>query len=143
MTTDQWDEHFNQVRLHLVNDRGIPSREAFLRARTLTEKRLGPRPGVSIELKLALWWLERKLRRIEPMQIPMFVQKLFASAIYAITAGAAAYNLAISDGVITGQEWGAIAVVVLPAFWGKFSTNTRLIAASRKGESVNTPAPEE
>ena len=53
MTQGEWDEKFTEIRLSLINDHGVPSRQAMLRARPLTAKRHGERPdGPPGHLKL-------------------------------------------------------------------------------------------
>jgi len=48
-------------------------------------------------------------------------------------------QLALADAVVTGNEWGGILSAFLVAFWGKFSSNTTVVAASRKGETLSGP----
>ena len=45
MTQQEWDEKFTEIRLALINDHGVPARQAMLRARPLTAKRHGERPA--------------------------------------------------------------------------------------------------
>lgn len=132
----EWDTKFDEIRQHLIK-RGVPAREAWVRARKLAKNRHGARPGdVPVKARLALWWLRRKLEDVKPMEVPMFWKKLAVSAVYGVGACGAVLTAALADNVISGNEWGLIAGAFITAFWGTFKSNTTVIAPSRKGETI-------
>jgi H+/Cl- antiporter ClcA len=67
------------------------------------------------------------------------VKKLFVSLAYGVGALSGVLTAALADGVVSGDEWAALASAFFVAFWGKFSSNTTVIAASRTGETISGP----
>jgi len=67
------------------------------------------------------------------------VKKLITSLVYGLGALGAVVAAALGDGVITGTEWSAIAAAFVVAAWGKFSSNTTVLAPSREGETMAGP----
>ena len=140
VTHDEWKAKFNEIRLHLQNDRGVPAREATLRARVITGRRHGKQPpGLPLKARVALWWLGRKLKGVKPMEVSMLWKKVIVALLFGIGAVSATLNLALADGVMSGQDWMAVVTAFVGAAWGKFSSNTTVIAASRKGETLAGP----
>jgi len=142
MTRDEWDVEYDKKRLHLMYDRGLSAREAWQRARILTERQYGPRPGdpkLPAKMRVGLWWMRRKLKGVEPLEVSMFAKKVIVSLLYGLGAAAPVAQLALADGVISGNEWGGLISAAFVAFWGKFSSNTTVLKPSRKGETMAGP----
>lgn len=60
------------------------------------------------------------------------IRKVIAAALFGVGAAGPVVNAALADSIISGQEWRGILAAAGFAFWGKFSTNTRLFAAGRE-----------
>jgi|GEM_PF-2088140 len=140
----EWEARFDATRMHLINDRGFTPLEAWKRARQITTRRHGPCPKevkLPLTVRVFLWWLKKKLGQMarEEVGMGMIVKKLVVAALYGLGAAAPVLQLALADAVVTGNEWGGILSAFLVAFWGKFSSNTTVVAASRKGETLSGP----
>jgi hypothetical protein len=59
------------------------------------------------------------------------LQRVVVAITYGIGAASPILAQAWSDGAITGQEWGGIAVAFLVAGWGTFKSNTTLVYPNR------------
>jgi len=67
------------------------------------------------------------------------IKKAIVSLIYGLGALGAVVTVALQDGGITGEEWMLIGSAFVAAAWGKFSSNTTVIAPSRAGETIAGP----
>lgn len=76
------------------------------------------------------------LRRNE---VNPLVKKVIVSLVYGLGALGAVVTVALQDGVISGNEWGLIGSAFIAAAWGKFSSNTTILAPSRAGETIAGP----
>ena len=144
MTKAEWDARFYATRMHLINDRGFTPLEAWKRARQITARRYGARPEefrLPLWFRVGLWWLKRTLGHWSPEEVGMgiIVKKLLVAALFGLGAAAPVLQLALADMVVTGSEWGGILSAFAVAFWGKFSSNTTVLAASRRGEGIAGP----
>jgi len=142
MTQDEWDAHFDARRMHLINLRGLTPLEAWRRARKITERKHGRRPGeirLPLVIRVVIWWLKQRTGAWRPLEVSMLVKKLVVSLLYGIGAAAPALQLALADGVVTGNEWSGIFTALVVAFWGKFSSNTTVLGPSRDGETITGP----
>ena len=68
------------------------------------------------------------------------LKKLVVAVGYGLGAAYPVFNVALAGGV-TVEEWGAVGAAFAVAAWGKFSSNTTVLAPSRKGETVTGPQP--
>ena len=142
MTQAHWDQLF---KLHFKEQRKRHPSMNPGRAREIIWDSMvdafGPRPAgppkPPVPVRAGLWALKKKLRGIGPMEVPMFVKKLIVAAVYGIGATAATLQLALSDSVMSGDEWAAVLSAFVAAFWGKFSSNTTVVHPSRKGETIH------
>jgi hypothetical protein len=144
MTHDEWKAEFDRIVLHLVNDRGLSPRLAAKRARIKMQHRYGrqpKKPRLPLRLRLTLWWVGRKLKGTKPVEVKMshVWQKVVVSLMYGIGALGAVVSVALQDGSISGAEWMSMLSAFVAAAWGKFSSNTTVIAPSRKGETIAGP----
>ena len=118
----EWIGHRKQHEKALRNEYPMWSPTRILHeARRATEALHGPEP---------------KEEGMSPL-----VRKLIVSVIYGVGALGAVVSAALADGVVNSSEWWAIALAFGTAFWGKFSSNTTLIAPSRRGETIAGPRP--
>jgi hypothetical protein len=129
MTIEAWDQRFDEIRLHLQNDRGLEPREAWERARILTRRELGERPsGLSITKKVGLWFARRKLEKAmmdgKASPLPKWVLALG----FGLLACYGVADLALADGVIEAREWLAIGNAFIGAALGKFSNPEKLVS---------------
>ncbi len=123
MDHDEWEWHSKKARDRLHFQGGMSHFRARQLGHEITERRFGPQP-------------EEPKKEVKMSQ---FVSKLIVSLVFGIGATGAALTVALGDGVITGPEWMALAGILATTFWGKFSSNTRFLAPSRKGETVAGP----
>lgn len=104
----------------------------------------GPRPPAPqkppLPARVGLWALGKKLKGTKPLEVPMLMQKVVVALVFGLGAISVMLNGALADGLISGQEWGELLSAFFVAFWGKFSSNTTVIAPSRKGETISGPA---
>ena len=111
--------------------------------RRVMEKTYGPcppePPKPPLKMRLGLWWLKKKLKNVPTLEVSMLKKKLIVSLVFGIGAVGQLLNSALADGSISGAEWGAMLTPFVAAFWGKFSSNTTIVAPSRKGENVHGP----
>ncbi len=91
-----------------------------------------------VKVRIGLWWIRKKLKGMTPTEVPMFLKKLIVSLMFGVGAAAAAVQLALADSAISGDEWGLILSAFFAAAYGKFSSNTTVIAPSRTGESMTS-----
>ena len=130
MNGDDWDAIFTNTRLHLQNDRGINPREAWRRARLLTEKHHGPRPEevkLPLKVRLALWWLERKVEdKMDGKKSS--VPKWILAIVFGLASAYGVFELAMADGAISVKEGFAIGNAILVAAFGKFSNPEKKIS---------------
>ena len=141
MTRDHWDRLF---RLHFSEQRKRHPTMDLIRAQAIIYDSMvaafGPRPAAPpkppVPVRVGLWALSKKLRGLAPVEVPMFVKKLVVSVVYGIGATAATVQLALSDSVMSGDEWAAVLSAFIAAFWGTFKSNTTVVAPSRKGETI-------
>ena len=96
-------------------------------------------PRLPLRARLALWWLGKKLEGVKPMEVSMLWKKLIVSLVYGIGATGAVLSVVLQDSTITGTEWMALLSAFAAAGWGKFSSNTTVVAPSRKGETITGP----
>lgn len=144
MTSEEWKAEFEKIQLHLINDRGMHPRVAWKRARIKMEQHHGKqpiKPTLPLKVRLLFWWVGGKLKGMKPMEAKMshFWRKVVVSAIYGVGALGAVVSVALQDGSISGAEWMGMLSAFAAAAWGKFSSNTTVIAPSRKGETVAGP----
>lgn len=132
-----WKLHFRSARRRFptADMRGL--QVGVTRA---MERKYGPcppKPGHELPLKtrVALWWINRKLGGLPPVEVPMLLKKVIVSLTFAATAAGVPLKAALADNVITGAEWQTILVPAAIAFWGAFKSNTTVIAPNRKGEN--------
>ena len=78
-------------------------------------------------------------RNVSEVRMSPFVSKILTALVFGIGAVSLVLDAALADGTISGSEWPALLSAFAVAAWGKFSSNTRFIAPSRKGETVNGP----
>ena len=120
---DKWDKEFDKKRLHLQNDRGMPARAAWERARLLMKRAHGPRPRVKklpLKTRIALWMVRKKLEEKmdgKKSSIPKWVLALA----FGLAASYAVMDLALVDGAISLREGLAIGNAILVAAYAKFS----------------------
>lgn len=77
--------------------------------------------------------------KFQEVKMSPFVIKIITSLVFGFGAIGLVLNAALADGVISGGEWTTLLSAFAVAAWGKFSSNTRFIAPSRKGETVASP----
>lgn len=58
--------------------------------------------------------------------------RVVTALMYAVGVGVAAFQATTPP--ITVEGWIGLAIAFVVAFWGKFSSNTTVVAANRKGE---------
>lgn len=142
-TREEWDELFTDWRLLFQNGKGYPAPKAWEAAHREMRKH-GPRPPAPpkppLKIRVGLWAAKKKLKGMKPVEVPMLWKKLIVAAVFGIGAAGPVLSASLADGLISGQEWGGLLSAFVAAFWGKFSSNTTVIAPSRKGETVNGPA---
>jgi hypothetical protein len=141
-TREEWDElWWSWYRLQLR--RGVGAAKAFRAAHREMEKH-GPRPPAPpkppLKIQVGLWVVKKKLEGLPSVEVPMLWKKLVVALVFGIGAAGPVLSAALSDGAISGQEWGGLLSAFIAAFWGKFSSNTTVVAPSRKGETVHGPA---
>lgn len=143
VTPEEWEAQFDKTRLHLQNDRGVHPVQAWRQSRILTARKLGPQPREikpPLWMRLALWYLGKKLEKgMEPVEVSMLKQKVIVALVFGVAAAAPVLNAAFGDNVLTGAEVTALVGAFVGAAWGKFSSNTTVIAPSRRGETVHGP----
>lgn len=89
-------------------------------------------------VRIGLWFVSHALPDVEVKMSP-FAKKLIVSLAFGVGAVTVLLQTALSDGVISGAEWAEILPAFFIAAWGKFSSNTTVLAPSRKGESIAGP----
>lgn len=146
ITREHWDLLFKN---HLLEARkrypSLDTRELHRRVRRAIVMSYGPRPPGEpkppLAVRMGLWALKKKLRGLAPVEVKMspLVKKFFVSVIYGVGALSGVVGPLLADGSITGNEWGALFSAFVAAFWGKFSSNTTVLAPSREGETVAGP----
>lgn len=128
---------------HLRRERGWSQNDAMREATRLLEQAHGKSlklEGTKPPLwaRIGLWFVGRSLDGMEVKMSPL-IQKAIVSLVFGVSASALIFQGALSDGVITGGEWLEILSAFVAAAWGKFSSNTTILAPSRKGETVAGP----
>ena len=83
------------------------------------------------------WILKGRLREVKMSPL---VKKIVVSLAFGIGAVTIMLQAALADGVVSATEWAEMLPAFVAAFWGKFSSNTTIIAPSRKGETIAGPA---
>jgi hypothetical protein len=141
-TRDEWDQLWWSWQ-KFFRKRGKTANDAFKAAHREMKKH-GPRPPAPpkppLKVRVGLWVAKKKLGGLAPVEVPMFWKKLIVALVFGIGAAGPVLSAALADGAISGQEWGGLLSAFIAAFWGKFSSNTTVLAPSRKGETVNGPA---
>lgn len=129
MTRPEWDAEW-EACFKRLRAKGYDLVKAQVKARDITTALRGPRPaGSPLWVKLACKLVGRKLAGMKPGQENTMTQRLVAALIYGLTAALSALGAA---GIPqSSQGWMAILGVFITAFWGKFSSNTTIVAANR------------
>ena len=146
MTPAEWDKHHRAAVSRLHFEQRLPHFQAWHLAMEETIRKYGPPPKLErppVNVRIVLWWLKKKLEGMKPMEVSMspFVKKLIVSAVYGVGALGAVVAAALEDSVISGNEWALVLGAFAAAFWGKFSSNTTIIAPAREGETVTEFGP--
>ena len=150
MTPAEWDKHHRAAVSRLHFEKRLPHFQAWHLAMEETIRTHGQRPKelgrLPLNARIVLWWAKKKLEGMKPEVVSMtghssFVKKLIVSVVYGISVLSAVLTAALEDGVINGDEWFLMLSAFAAAFWGKFSSNTTIIAPSREGETVTEFGP--
>ncbi len=146
---DKWDKEFEKKRLHLQNDRGMPARAAWERARLLMKRAHGPRPRVKKprprvkkppwKTRIALWAVRRKLEGMIMDGKKSKIPKWLLALGFGLAATGAMINLAMADGSLSWGEAFAIGNAVLVAAAGKFSNPEKKLS-HKPSRLENEPA---
>ena len=97
-------------------------------------KRVGGVKGLLLRFAVS-----RVFRNVSEVRMSPLVKKIVTSLVFGIGAIGLGLQAALADGVISSGEWPALVSAFVAAFWGKFSSNTTILAPSRKGETVDGP----
>jgi len=144
MTHDHWKRldrlHFAAARKKYPTEDLDRLRRRVTTAMVATFGKCPPKPPKEpkppLQMRLGLWWLRRKLKGVKPLEVSMFVKKLVVSLLYGLGAAAPVIQLALADSAMSGDEWAAVMSAFIAAFWGKFSSNTTVLAPARDGETI-------
>jgi len=147
ITRKAWDDRWVANISRAMFEHHFEFQKARQVAYKQTEAQLGPQPPKPekppLPIRLLVFLLGKRLKGMKPLEVSMFVQKLVVSLVFGIGAAGPVVSAAFADGVISGQEWGGILSAFIAAAYGKFSSNTTVLAPSRKGETITDFGPKD
>lgn len=130
MTRAEWDAEW-ETRFKRLRAKGYDLEQSQVKARDIVTALYGPRPaGPPLWLKVACKIAGRKLAGLKPAEETTMGQRLLTSLIFGLTAALSA--LGASGIPATPEAWMSILGVFITAFWGKFSSNSTVLAPNRK-----------
>lgn len=132
MTREEWDGLWWAcfARLRRL---GYDPIVAHRTAREITIARYGQQPPKPpIWIRFGLSFVKRKISGLAPVEVKPMLQRVLIAAVYGIGALGAVLSAVLSDGKVDGQEWAALLSAFVVAAWGKFSSNTTVIAPGRE-----------
>jgi len=138
VTHDEWEAEWRACFTRL-RAKGYELLKAQETARAITQARYGPQPG-----KAPLWGrigakiVGKQLSGVAPVEVSPMLQRIIVALVYGIGAAGPVLAVVLSDGAISGGEWSGLLSAFLVAFWGKFSSSTTILSASRQGETQAT-----
>ena len=132
LTRQQWDD-IARARISAMMFGGRVKAEVAMRhANETMEQDYGPRPDPEPEKLKAPeppWWARAAIRVTLGKEQRGMAQRIIVSLVYAISAIVAAFQ---TGGMPqTPEAWIALVMAGVIAFWGKFSSNTTIMAANR------------
>lgn len=127
LTRAEWDAKW-WVFFNAHYDTYKSADKAFTYAGERMTKVFGPRPPGEPGLP---WWVKISALTLGVQMGPL-ITRILTALLYAIGVGVAAYQATVPP--ITVEGWIGLGIAVLVAFWGKFSSNTTVVAANRKTE---------
>ena len=128
LTREQWDIEWWACHARLTKQ-GRDSASAFRMAREITTARYGPQPeGASLGLKV---WSSVTRRKLLGVRVTggVMKQRIIVSIGYGLAGVLAAVQ--VNGLPSTRDGWLGFAGVFVAAAWGKFSSNTTLVAPDR------------
>ena len=92
-----------------------------------------------IKAALLRFAVSRVFGNVSEVKMSPLVKKIITALVFGVGAVSLVLDAALADGTISGGEWPALLSAFAVAAWGKFSSNTTIIAPSRAGESISGP----
>jgi hypothetical protein len=132
ITRQQWDD-ICEARISALMFNGRVKAEVAIRhANETMVQDYGPRPDPEPEKPKAPeppWWARAAIRVTLGKEQKGMAQRVLVSLVYAISAMVAAFQAGGMPS--TPEQWAALVMAGVIAFWGKFSSNTTIVAANR------------
>lgn len=132
VTREQWDNICKQRISAMMFGGRVRSEVAIRHANETMEQDYGPRPDPEPEKPKAPeppWWARAAIRVTLGKEQKGMAQRIVVSLVYALSAMMAAFQT--SGMPQTPEGWLALVMAGLVAGWGKFSSNTTVIAPNR------------
>ena len=132
MTREQWDKTCKARISAMMFGGRIRPEVAMRHANETMEQDYGPRPDPEPEKPKAPeppWWARAAIRVTLGKEQRGMAQRVIVSLVYAISAMAAAFQAGGTPQTI--EAWMALVMAGVIAFWGKFSSNTTVVAPNR------------
>lgn len=129
LTREQWD-NIAKARISAMMFGGrIGAGVAMRHTQETMEQDYGPRPEKEPDKQEPPWWARAAIRVTLGKEQKGMAQRIVVSLVYAISAMAAVHQ---AGGMPqTPEAWMALVMAGVIAFWGKFSSNTTVVAPNR------------
>ena len=129
LTREQWD-NIAKARISAMMFGGKVSAGVAMRhAQETMEQDYGPRPEKEPKAPEPPWWARAAIRVTLGKEQKGMAQRILVSLVYAISAMVAAFQ---AGGMpATAEQWAALVMAGVIAFWGKFSSSTTVVAPNR------------
>lgn len=135
LTHEEWEVEWRACFTRL-RAKGYDLVKAQETARAITQARYGPQPGKApIWVRVGAKIVGKQLSGVAPVEVSPMLQRIIVAVVFGIGAAGPVLAAALADAVISGQEWSGIASAFIVALWGKFSSSTTFLSATRPGET--------
>lgn len=131
MTRQEWDrECTKRISARLGDGRSHDAGMVMREVNAQMAEEFGPRPPRDDVSWMVKAGVGAALRVTVPDKgVRQMAQRIIVALMYAISVGMAAWQA--SGTPQTPEAWGGLAVAVIVAFWGKFSSSQTIIAVNR------------